>query len=128
MLFLKYIGHISNTEWTNKLLKNKYSWYFLQRVQAYIDQVNLHPNLILMSPNSDSNSTRIFIAIRIPLENEGKVSNDWNKMESENYTQLFGYTFGLTLVVSGESIDEIAEWQQPSYWEAIDAVNQRSVE
>ena len=25
-------------------------------------------------------------------------------------------------------IDEIAEWQQPSYWEAIDAVNQRSVE
>ena len=49
-------------------------------------------------------------------------------MESENYSQLFGYTFGLTLVVSGESIDEIAEWQQPSYWEAIDAVNQRSAE
>lgn len=42
--------------------------------------------------------------------------------------KLYGYTSGLALIVSGDTTDAISEWQQPTYWQALDSVYQRSHE
>ena len=44
----------------------------------------------------------------------------------KNKSKLQLFNVVLITLVSGESIDEIAEWQQPTYWEALEASSRRT--